>query len=46
MDDAHVPPPLPRPRYEHGVEADVKQSRHLSTVAHAYYCCHYTLVSI
>jgi hypothetical protein len=38
--------PFPLLRYEHGVEVHVKQSRHLSTAARAYYCCRYTLVSI
>jgi hypothetical protein len=46
MDDAPVPPPLPVLRYEHGVEAHVKQSRHLSMAARAYYCCCHTVVSI
>jgi hypothetical protein len=46
MDDALIPPPLPVPRCEHGLEAHVKQSRHTSTVARAYYCCRYTIVSI
>jgi hypothetical protein len=46
MDDAFIPPPLPVLRCEHGVEANVKQSRHPSTAARAYYCCRYTLVSI
>jgi hypothetical protein len=38
--------PLPVPRCEHGLEAHVKQSRHSSTTAHAYYCRCYTVVSI
>jgi hypothetical protein len=38
MDDAPIPPPLLIPRCEHGVEAHVKQSKHLLTVARAYYC--------
>jgi hypothetical protein len=46
MDDAPVPPPLPVLRCEHGLKAHVKQSRHLSTVARAYNCCRYTVVSI
>jgi hypothetical protein len=46
MEDAHVPPPHPVSRCEYGEEAHVKQSRPLSTVAHAYYCCRYTVVSV
>jgi hypothetical protein len=46
MDDAPVPPPLPIPRCEHGIEVHVKQSRHLSTAARAYYYCCYMVVSI
>jgi hypothetical protein len=37
--DAPVPPHLPILRCEHHKEAYVKQSRHPTTVAHAYYCC-------
>jgi hypothetical protein len=46
MEDAHVPPPRPVLRCEHGEEAHVKQSRHPSTAARAYYSCRYTVVSI
>jgi hypothetical protein len=46
MEDAPVPPPRPIPRCEHDEEAHVKQSRHPSTIARAYYCCRYTVVSI
>jgi hypothetical protein len=37
--DALVPPQFLIPRCEHHKEAHVKQSRHPSTIAHAYYCC-------
>jgi hypothetical protein len=43
--DASIPPHLPILRYEHRKEAYVKQSRHLSTIARAYYCCPYKSVS-
>jgi hypothetical protein len=46
MDDAPVPPPLSIPICEHDVEAHVKQSRHPSTAARAYYYCRYTVVDI
>jgi hypothetical protein len=46
MDDAPVPPPLHILRCEHSLEAHVKQSRHPSTPARAYYCCRYTVVNI
>jgi hypothetical protein len=46
MDDTPVPSPLPILRCEHSIEAHVKQSRHLSTAARAYYYCRYTVVSI
>jgi hypothetical protein len=46
MDDTPVPPPLLVLRFEHGVEAHVKQTRHPSMAAHTYYCHRYTLVSI
>jgi hypothetical protein len=46
MNDASVPPPLSVLRCEHGVEAHVKQSRHPSMAARAYYCCRYMVVSI
>jgi hypothetical protein len=46
MDDASVPLPLPVLRCEYDAEAHVKQSRHPSTAARAYYYCHYTVVSI
>jgi hypothetical protein len=46
MDDAPVPPPLSILRCEHSVETHVKQSRHPSMAARAYYFCRYTLVSI
>jgi hypothetical protein len=46
MDDAPITLSLPVLRYEHGLEAHVKQSRHMSTAAHTYYCCRYTIVSI
>jgi hypothetical protein len=46
MDDAPVLLPLPILRCERGLEAHVKQSRHLSTAAHAYYCygCEYLII--
>jgi hypothetical protein len=40
-----VPPHLPILRCEHHKEAYVKQSRHPSTTARAYYCCPYKSVS-
>jgi hypothetical protein len=43
--DASVPPHLPIPRCEHRKEAYVKQSRHTSTTARAYYYCPYKSVS-
>jgi hypothetical protein len=43
--DASIPHRLPIPRYEHRKEAYVKQSRHLCTIARAYYCCSYKSVS-
>jgi hypothetical protein len=46
MDDALVPLLLPILRCEHDLEAHVKQYRHLSTTARAYYYCRYTIVSI
>jgi hypothetical protein len=46
MDDVSVPLPLTILKCEHSVEAHVNQSRHPSTAARAYYCCHYTVVSI
>jgi hypothetical protein len=39
--DASVPPHIPIPRCEHRKEAHIKQSRHPSTVARAYYICPY-----
>jgi hypothetical protein len=38
--------PFSVPRCEHGVESHVKQFRHPSMAAHAYYYCRYTVVSI
>jgi hypothetical protein len=46
MEDAPLPPPRPVLRCDHGEQANVKQSRYLSTTAHAYYCFLYTVVSI
>jgi hypothetical protein len=46
MEDAPVPPPHPVLRCDHDEEAHVKQSRYPSMIARAYYCCHYTVVSI
>jgi hypothetical protein len=43
--DASVPPHLPIPRCEHRKETYVKQSRHPSTAASAYYCYPYKSVS-
>jgi hypothetical protein len=43
--DALVPPHFLIPRCEQRKEAHVKQSRHLSTVARAYYYCPYKSVS-
>jgi hypothetical protein len=43
--DAPIPPRFPIPRCEHHKEAYIKQSRHLSTTARAYYCCCYKSVS-
>jgi hypothetical protein len=39
--DAPVPPHLSILRCEHCKEVYVKQSRHPSTIARAYYCCPY-----
>jgi hypothetical protein len=39
--DVSVSPHLSIPICEHSKEAYVKQSRHPSTVARAYYCCPY-----
>jgi hypothetical protein len=44
-DGAPVPPYLSILRCEHRKEAHIKQSRHLSTPARAYYCCPYKSVS-
>jgi hypothetical protein len=43
--DALVPPHFPILRCEHHKEVYVKQSRHLSTTARAYYCYRYKTVS-
>jgi hypothetical protein len=43
--DAPVPPHLSILRCEHRKKAHVKQSRHPSTAAHAYFCCPYKSVS-
>jgi hypothetical protein len=43
--DAPIPPHFPIPRCNHHKEAHVKQSRHLRTVARAYYYCPYKSVS-
>jgi hypothetical protein len=43
--DASVPPHLPILRCEHYKEAYMKQSRHSSTDARAYYCYPYKSVS-
>jgi hypothetical protein len=43
--DALVPPHLSISRCEHRKEAYVKQSRHPSMAARAYYCCPYKSVS-
>jgi hypothetical protein len=43
--DGPIPPHFPILRYDHHEEAHVKQSRHPSTVAHAYYYCPYKSVS-
>jgi hypothetical protein len=43
--EAPVPSHLPILRCEHRKEAYVKQSRHPSTAARAYYCCPYKSVS-
>jgi hypothetical protein len=43
--DALVTPHFPIPTCEHRKETHVKQSRHLSTATHAYYCCSYKSVS-
>jgi hypothetical protein len=43
--DASIPPYLPILRCEHRKEAYVKQLRHPSTAAFAYYCCPYKSVS-
>jgi hypothetical protein len=43
--DALVPPHFPISRCDHNEEAHVKQSRHPSTVARAYYYCPYKSVS-
>jgi hypothetical protein len=42
--NAPVPPHFPIPRCDHDEEAHVKQSRHPSTAARAYYCCPYKSV--
>jgi hypothetical protein len=39
--DAPVSPHLPIPRCEHSKEAHIRQSRHPSSSARAYYCCPY-----
>jgi hypothetical protein len=43
--DAPVPPHFPIQKCDHHKEAHVKQSRHPSTIARAYYCCPYKSVS-
>jgi hypothetical protein len=43
--DALVPPHFPILRCDHHEEAHIKQSRHRSTAARAYYCCPYKSVS-
>jgi hypothetical protein len=43
--DAPVPPHFPILRCDHHKEAHIKQLRHLSMAAHAYYCCSYKSVS-
>jgi hypothetical protein len=43
--DALVPPHFSILRCDHHDEAHVRQSRHPSTTAHAYYCCLYKSVS-
>jgi hypothetical protein len=44
--DASVPPHFPIMRCGHHEEAHVRQLRHLSTAAHAYYYCPYKSVII
>jgi hypothetical protein len=43
--NAPVPPHFPIPSCEHHKETHVKQSRHLSTIARAYYYCSYKSMS-
>jgi hypothetical protein len=43
--DALVPPHFLILRCDHHEEAHIKQSRHQSTAARAYYCCPYKSVS-
>jgi hypothetical protein len=43
--DAPVPPHLPILTFEHRKETHVKQSRHPSMAAHAYYYCPYKSMS-
>jgi hypothetical protein len=43
--DALVPPHFSISRCDHHKEVHVNQSRHLSTAAHAYYCCPYKIMS-
>jgi hypothetical protein len=45
-EDALVHPRRPVPRCDHSEEAHVKQSRHPTTTARAYYCCPYKIVII
>jgi hypothetical protein len=45
-EDAPVHLRCPVPRCDHSEEAHVKQSRHPTTTAHAYYCCPYKIVII
>jgi hypothetical protein len=44
--NTHVPPPRPALRCDYSEEAHVKQSRHPTMAARAYYCCRYKIVSI
>jgi hypothetical protein len=44
--DALVPPPRPILRCDHDEEGNVKQSRHPTMTARAYYCCPYQSLSI
>jgi hypothetical protein len=46
LEDAPDPPACPILRCDHGKEAHLKQSRYLTTAAHAYYFCCYKIVSI